>query len=364
MTIRRLLTISTLALALATPAPASAAPSRKDKAKDASRAAEEADEATIVERALKEWASGNWVGVRSLLEPLVSGGLALQDPLLTESALRYLTDATLLDDSLDPQIRAQLATGYISRLFAADPEWRPPPDTHGQPLYDLYNQLREANERAKLDECRAERASCDADLDDLKVRHARLRGDHESLKKAFGEQEVEVREKVARNRAIALLPFGIGHFYNGRKGLGAGFLAAEALTGGIGLGLLLYRNYQCDRTAGFAPESLQCNATNAKALLARRDAEQALGIGFISLLAVDVLIAQLTFEPYATIKTERVKRSVLEAEEAQAPGAEGPRTNGPRQRKQSRGRARDNLQARPHPAVFRGGAGAGLTLRF
>ena len=77
MTIRRLLTISTLALALATPAPASAAPSRKDKAKDASRAAEEADEATIVERALKEWASGNWVGVRSLLEPLVSGGLAL-----------------------------------------------------------------------------------------------------------------------------------------------------------------------------------------------------------------------------------------------------------------------------------------------
>jgi hypothetical protein len=364
LTIRRLLTISTLALALATSASAAAAPSRtKGKAKDASKAAA-ADEATLVENALKEWAAGNWVAVRSLLEPLVSGGLALKDPLLNETALRYLTDATLLDDSLDPQIRAQLATGYISRLFAADPEWRPPPDTHGQPLYDLYNQLREANERAKLDECRAERASCDADLDDLKVRHARLKGDHETLKKAFGEQEVEVREKVARNRALALLPFGVGHFYNGRKGLGAGFLAAEALTGGVGLGLLIYRNYQCDRTAGFAPESLQCNASNAKALLARRDAEQVLGIAFISLLAIDVVIAQLTFQPYATIKTERVKRSDLEAEEAATPEPDGPRTKGPRLRKQSRGRARDNLQARPHPAVFRGGGGAGFTLRF
>lgn len=344
-----------LALALAPP-PAKAAQSGSAAPATGKRFDSESE---AVSAALKKWASGDWISVRSVLEPLISSG-PLNDPLLTETALRYLTDATLLDESLDPQIRTQLAMSYINRLFGGDAAWRPPPDTHGKPLYDLYNQLREQHERAKLDSCMAERASCAADLDDLKDRHQALRGDHETLTTAFGQQEVEVREKVARNRAIALLPFGIGHFYNGRKGLGAGFLAGEMVIGGTGLGLMLYRRTQCVRTNGFAPGSLQCSAPNGEALVARRDAEQTLGIIFASLMAVDVLIAQLTFQPYATIKTERIKREDLEAEPASPP----PRTKGPRKRRQTRFRGRDNLQVRPHPALFRGGGGAGFTLRF
>ncbi len=357
MTIRSLLTTSTLVLALAAPAALEAAPSRP-AAK--SRAEPGTDESEAVGAALKHWASGDWVSVRSLLEPLIAGGRTLSDPLLAETALRYLADATLLDESLDPQIRTQLAMSYISRLFDADPDWRPPPDTHGKPLYDLYNQLREQYERTKLDECLAERASCDADLDDLSVRHARLKGDHESLKRAFGNQEVEVREKVARNRAIALLPFGIGHFYNGRKGLGAAFLAAEAVTGGVGLGLLLYRSTQCTRTAGFSRGSLDCNAPDRDALVLRRNFETGFGVAFIGLMALDVIIAQVTFQQYVTVKTERIKRKDLEAE----PENDAPPVRTPRKPRQSAKRTRDNLQARPYPAIFPGGGGAGFTLRF
>ncbi len=344
-----------LALALAAPATTQAAPSRS-----ATPGSERFDsESEAVSAALKKWASGDWISVRSILEPLISSG-PLNDPLLTETALRYLADATLLDENLDPQIRTQLAMSYINRLFDGDASWRPPPDTHGKPLYDLYNQLREQHERAKLDSCMAERASCAADLDDLKARHETLRGNHETLKTAFGQQEVEVREKVARNRAIALLPFGIGHFYNGRKGLGAGFLAGEVVFGGVGLGLLLYRGTQCTRTNGFASGSLKCSAPDRDTLLARRQAEQTLGTIFAGLMALDVLIAQLTFQPYATIKTERIKREDLEAE----PAAASPRTKSPRKRRKTRSHDRDNLHVRPHPALFRGGGGAGFTLRF
>lgn len=351
---RRILIASLLAVELAA-VPAAGAPARP-RGSPAPSAQRPQDPAARVDAALKAWKDGHWLTVRSLLEPLVGEERALDDPLLTETALRFLADATLLDESLDPAIRSQLAAGYLARLFAADPEWRPPPDTHGQPLYDLYNQLRAQSEQRKLDECRAERASCNADLDDLKVRHERLSGEHEALTKAFGEQEVEVVEKIARNRAVALAPFGIGHFYNGRKGLGAGFLAAEALTGGIGLGLLIYRNRQCEFTGEAAP-NIRCVDDNDDAVIARRNAEQTLGIMFIGLLAVDILIAQVTFKPYTTLNTGRVKRKELESR-PQAPERE------PRRRRRSAGRARGTLQARPVPALVPGGGGLGVSLRF
>src|SRR5690606_12980830 len=108
-------------------------------------------------------------------------------------------------------------------------------DTHSKQFYDLYNNLREQRDGARSKQCIAERAECSAKFDELKVRHDSLRADHDALRKAYSQQEVEVQEKVARNRAVALVPFGVGHFYNGRKGLGALFLASEIAFGGVGL---------------------------------------------------------------------------------------------------------------------------------
>ncbi len=354
MSLRRL-AIAALALGLAGPA-AAAPPRTGGRPRPPDAAKQPQSEAEIIDAALKAWAAGRWITVRSLLEPMVEGDRTLADPLLAETALRYLADATLLDESLDESIRNAQAAEYIGRLFAADPEWRPPPDTHGPKLYELYNRIREQQERQKLEVCLAERASCNADLDDLKVRHERLQGDHESLRRAFGEQEVEVREKVARNRAIALIPFGVGHFYNGKRALGVGFLAGEVVAGGAGLTLLIVRNTQCERTAGFSAGSLMCTTDNPEGLLLRRDAETGLGIAFLGLLVVDVILAQVTFQPYVTVKTERIRRQDLDTEPDPDPAG--------RRRRQTR--ARGTLrQARAYPTLFPGGGGgAGLSLRF
>lgn len=326
-----------------------------------------------VDAAIRAWSSGDWTRVRTLLEPLVQGDRNLAEPVQNEKALRYLADATLQDEAtLDAPIRTELATSYIERLLAGSPDWRPPMEIHGRQFYLLYNELREKRDRAQARECIGEKAACLADLGERDARIAKLQLDYAQLKKAFGEQEVEVREKVARNRALALIPFGVGHFYNGRRTLGATFLAGELLFGGAGLGLLIARVLTCTRTDGFRPESLQCQGEGEGVpVRRRRQAEEWMGWFFIGSVALDVVLAQVTFRPYLTVKTTRVRRRDLDAApDAGKPGGAGrdqpvgdPKTSqrGPQR---SRLRTRDILQASPVPTFVPGGGGIGVSLRF
>lgn len=321
-------------------------------------------EADKVGAAIGAWRSGDWARVRTLLEPLLQEGQKLTDPLLEEAALRYLADATLQDPDL-ASISTELATAYINRLLASSSDWRPPADTHGKQFYDLYNSLREQRDRSQQMQCMSERAACSAELDELKVKHTRLVGDHNTLLRAYDNQEVEVREKIARNRAIALIPFGVGHFYNGRRGLGAAFLAAEAVFGATGLGLLIYRLGQCDRTAGFKAKSLVCQGDREE-ILARRNAEQTMGLLFVGTLALDVVLAQILFRPYVTVSKGRVRRSELDAGGDEAGAGRRPRGGKPAGAgaPSSRLRRRDILRAAPAPAFIPGGAGLGVYVRF
>ena len=317
-----------------------------------------------VEAAIKSWSGGDWTRVRTLLEPLVQGDRTLAEPLLHETALRYLADATIQDQTLDENIRNELATAYVERLLASSPDWRPPVETHSREFYVLYNSLREQRDRSKAAQCVAERAACNADLEESRTRLGRLQAQHAALQKAFGEQEVEVREKVARNRAVALLPFGIGHFYNGRKALGASFLAGELLFGGVGLGLLIARSFNCNRENGFRPGSLTCQGTGlGEPVVAQRNAEQAMGLLFLGTLALDVVIAQITFRPFLTVKSTRMRRKDLEAEPDAEADKKGPRGD-KKPARRSRIETRDILQARPAPTLIPGGGGLGVTIRF
>jgi len=366
----RWLSTCIVALALATAAAPAAArpPNRRD-----SPPVEPSTENEKVEAAIKAWSGGDWTRVRALLEPLLQGDRNLAEPLLHETALRYLADATIQDQTLDENIRRELAAAYVERLLASSPDWRPPVETHSREFYLLYDSLREQRDRAKAQQCTAERASCQADLQESQTRHTRLLTEHAALKKAFGEQEVEVREKVARNRAVALIPFGVGQFYNGRKGLGAAFLASEVVFGGVGLGLLIARTFNCSRQNGYQPGSLSCIGTGAGAPVVRqRNAEQAMGLFFLGTVALDILIAQITFRPYLTVKSTRVRRSDLEAgadenrenREQKGPRGDTPARRGDTPARRSRIDTRDILRVAPAPAFIPGGGGLGVSLRF
>lgn len=315
-----------------------------------------------VNAAIQAWTSGNWTRVRALLEPLVQDDRKLEDPLLEEAALRYLADATLQDPDV-AAVSHEWSTGYIKRLLAST-DWRPPADTHSKAFYDLYNSLREERDRAAANQCKAERAACTADLDELKVGHDALRLDHERLRRAYEQQEVEVVEKIARNRAVALIPFGVGHFYNGRKGIGAAFVAGELVFGVAGLSLFIVRLLRCDRTAGYQVGSLSCaNAGTREEVELRRNAESAMGWAFLGTVALDIVLAQVMFRPYVTLKKSRVRRSDLATDDDSIPGdPKAPRTRPGAPSSQLR--SRDILRLSPAPAFIPGGAGFGVKLRF
>jgi hypothetical protein len=370
-----------LALALATVAAgvtlaaAGSAAARPPNARTTAPA-EPTTENEKVEAAIRAWSTGDWARVRILLEPLIQGDRSLAEPLDNEKALRYLADATLNDEAtLDAPIRNELATGYIQRLLASSDDWRPPEDIHGKQFYVLYNKLREQRDTAKARVCIGELASCDADKAETSARLARLQGDYATLKAAYDGEEVEVREKVARNRAVALIPFGVGHFYNGRKGLGAAFLASELVFGGVGLGLFIARSFNCAREGlSFKPGALTCQGEGAGTSVVRqRNAEQAMGLFFLGAVALDIVLAQVTFRPFLTTKSSRMRRQDLD-DNGDPDASNAPRRRPGRNGKGKAGttpsppsgrvRTRDILRVSPAPAYIPGGAGFGVSLRF
>ncbi len=298
--------------------------------------------ADALDNALDAWRRGDWAKVRGLLEPAVRDGGSLETEDETETALRHLADATLLDESLDAAVSHRLATEYVERLLDRDVEWRPPPDTHSAELEDLVEQVRAQRRQVQAENCAIERTSCQANLQDLRSDHENLEKAHADLEIRFRAQDVTIQEREARNRAVALVPFGVGHFYNRRPGLAAAFLAGEVAFGATGLALLLTRTlrYNCVREAGFSEGSVVCAPPDdLKAELGQegtrtrieqvRNAEQTFGIMFIGALVVDVVVAQATFKPYEVVKTRTVPRSELDADK-RGPGEAKPRKRGKR----------------------------------
>lgn len=317
-----------------------------------------------LERALDAWGRGDWTQVRDILEPLVRDGSTLETGQQTEAALRHLADATLLDESLAQEVRTNLATEYVERLLDMDLEWAPPPDTHSRQLEDLTEQARAARRQQQAENCAIERTTCQANLQELRTAHDDLTTQYELLDEEHQAQKVTVREMATKNRAVALVPFGVGHFYNGRRGLGAGFLAAEAAFGATGLALLLTRTlrYNCVRERGFARGSVVCNPPKdlkqelgdegTRTRVERvRNAEQTFGLLFIGTLALDIVIAQITFEKYSVVSERKVTREQLEREQEEL----NKPTSKPR-------KSRKKTSARIRPTF--GPGGAGLDVRF
>lgn len=351
---RRLISASCAFTLLLLGAPSVRAAPPTGESEDETTSPQERDASERVDLAIEAWRKGEWTEVRDLLEPLVREGDGIEDTLLRESALRYLAEATLLDEGLDPSERKELARGYIVRLLDSAPDWAPPSGLHGRAFYDLVAQIRSERDAAEAAACRGELLGCSADL-------TVLQKDHADLQEKYDAQEVAVTEVTKRNRGLALLPLGIGHFANDNYALGGSFLALEVAAGAAGLGLLIYRarGLGCVRTNGFAPKSLTCSFEGEEeADLPRlqdhvenvRNAEIVMGYLFLGSIIVDIAIAQALFKPFTIVDKGTQPRNTLE-QESQPDG-------------RRRAKPKAKLQIRPHPTYFPGGVGFGVTLQL
>lgn len=289
-----------------------------------------ADDAEGIALAIDAWRSGRWSDVRDLLEPLTENLDALDDDLLREQTLRYLAEATLLDPLLDPVEADRRARGYVERLLERDRTWSPPSGLHSRAFYDLVNDVRAERESATADACQGKLLSCEADLESLGADYSTSQARYAKLEADYNAQMVQRVQVRVRNRALALLPGGIGHFTGGRPGIGGMFLGLELASGIAGLSLLIVRNtvHGCDRTAAFARGSVVCTPPDTPPedipaiqdqVEINRNAELVMGYVFIGLLAVDITVAQVLFERFEYVALDEVPRSELQTDDPSAP---------------------------------------------
>lgn len=342
-----------------------------------------AEQSAIIDEAIDAWRSGDWTEVRDLLEPLLRNADEIADPVLREQALRYLTEATLYDEGLDEADREALARGYVERLLESAVDWAPPSGLHGRAFYDLVAQVRAERDASKAAACEGELLSCEADLGELRVDHRDLLRRHATLDRQYREQRVVVTESIQRNRGVALLPFGVGHFAEGNYVLAGSFLGLEVATGVAALSLLIYRSTTlgCSRTAAFTFNSLVCDPgvdvnqqRRFEDIAVRvRSAETALAWTFVGLVVADIVVAQALFKPTRPGRSRSVPRDDLEDEgididelETQADedeaseGRRRPRRGSPDEGEEGSAK----LEIRPIPVFLPGGAGLGVALRF
>jgi len=316
-----------LSLSWGAPAPPPSTPPA-DEAAPISKAEIDAE---VLADAVALWGEGKYTEARKLLEPLASAE-PITDRLVREKLLTHLADATINDPALPEDERRELAAGYINRLMDADVTWRMPPSFFSYELFSLYLDLRMERAEKAGEVCGANLVACESSVDNKENEIRRLQKDYKALEKDHAEQEVEVVDRVARSRAFALIPFGVGHFYNGDRILGGSFLAAEAAFGITGLTLLLYRTVadRCVRTNGFQEASLVCDPRNEnksqETIAKQRKAEEAMAWLFLGTVVLDIVVAQIRFRPYETRSVRRIKRKDLEKKGAEPPPPASPRS--------------------------------------
>jgi hypothetical protein len=321
-----------------------------------------------IREADEAWRRGDYAEVRRWLEPLASDPELKLEPQDRQTMLVLLADSTLSDTSLDAADRRDKARTYLERILDDDATWRMPRDIYSPELYDLYVEVRvdragRAGQKceAGLIVCKSEKATAE---DTIAAEKKQLR----DLQRKYDAQEVEVRDVVQRTRILAAIPGGFGHFYNGHPALGGSFLAAELIFGAAGLGLLIRRNVVdgCRRTRGFQSGSLVCDIrgeNNADVIERRRDqiaarrkAEETMAWFLLGTVALDILIAQIMFEPTRTRTVKRVPRGQLEAERKATPDA--------RKRPASPRKGKPRARLRAAPSVGPRGVGLTFDVRF
>ncbi len=351
--VQTLASLTAAASMLVAPAPPTddAAPQTEDGAPDepsGPAAAPDSREAAI-EAAEEAWNRGDFLEVRGLLEPIADSD-PLEDRVERERVLVLLADATLSDSTLPSDERQVRVTGHLTRLMDENPQWRLPRKVYSPELYDLYLDVRERRVTDAGSQCEADKLACIADADAIGAELTDTKGQLDDLQAKYDAQEIAIGEK--RSRALAIIPLGISHFFNGDRGIGAAFLVGEAVIGVAGLSLLAVRATVdgCRRTRNFQSGSLVCNPrgnTTEDDVVRRRRAEEAMAWLFVLTVVADIVVAQARFKEFEI--TDSVPRAELEDQ-----------SDGRRRRRRRKPRA----TVTPTSAASRTGASLGLRVRF
>lgn len=166
--------------------------------------------------------------LRAMLDPKTG---TLHDPTLITTARMYLSAVLLAKHKPDE------AEAVIERLLLDDPQYEPDPLSFPTDLIDLFIDVR-ARARETLNREAARKARFEAELkaheEELKRREAARIA---MLERMVNDETVT----TVHSRWLALVPFGVGQFQNGKPTLGWVFLTLEsALLLGAGITIPIY----------------------------------------------------------------------------------------------------------------------------
>jgi hypothetical protein len=305
----------------------------------------------VVDRATSAWNSGNYDQTLELLEPYANA--EFDDPFELQRVLLMLADAAVNSRKLPDSQGKKRATEYLERVMQ-DPSWEMPPAVYSPALYALYLDLATKRSRESGQVCAAKLRGCQADLTQTQADLQDTKAKLTQTERRLAEKKYLVVPRTARSRALAFIPFGVGHFYNGgprNTALGATFLSLELASGIAGLGLLINRvaGQGCRRTRAFQEGSLVC--ANMNEIQTRRKAEEAMAWVFLGSAVLDVVLAQILFEEFSY--------GAGEWKTEQETGKESPATQPPKRKRRA-----PRTRIRFSPTAGSDGVGFSLRGRF
>lgn len=223
-----------------------------------------------------------------LLEP--SGPRPLREPEIIENARIYLAACLIGSGRIDQ------ADGPLRDAILENPQMKtpdslvfPPPVIERFLLVreTLTSEIEKAEEEARAKAAAA--AAIEADRQRQEIERVR------ALERLAQEETVVIQNR----RWIAAVPFGVGQFQNGDDGLGWVFLTSEAILGATTLTALAMQTYLTLQAS-----DLQ-NPENNSVLETWNTLLDVGSYGLLSVAALGVIEAQLSFEPEVRFKKPR-----------------------------------------------------------
>ncbi|MCA9595602.1 MAG: hypothetical protein KC776_19945 [Myxococcales bacterium] len=238
-----------------------------------------------LERIVTLFESGKYAECTTEFKKLLIPEPDLEDPDVLERARTYYAACLMAvgkNDEADQQFKTAIRE---------NPQMQPPDRlVYPAPVVERFIRVRDSmlDEIKKAEEDRIKKARAAAKAAAERRERERLRV--EALEKLAAQEVV-----ITKNRRwIAAVPFGVGQFQNDDTALGYLFLGTEVALGGTALGAMLVR-LSLDARADDQPppnnEELNANNTTANNVL------KFSSWGFVSVAALGILEAQLSFEP-------------------------------------------------------------------